>query len=81
MTFDCLQAECLVNIVLDIDVVEPEADTSQQRTFPALVAGDDPVIDLLDLFRDKPGADGLNDVLVVSLAVETAVDGVIVNTR
>jgi hypothetical protein len=45
-----------------------------------LTTGDDVVIDLLDLFRGKPGTDGLNDVLVVSLAVETAVDGVFVDT-
>ena len=45
-----------------------------------MVAGDDPVIDLLDLFRDKSSADSLDDVLVISLAVETTVNGVIVNT-
>ena len=46
-----------------------------------MVATDDPVIDLLDLFRGKPGTDGFDDVLVVSLAVKTAVDGIVVNTR
>ena len=80
VAFDSLQGKAHLHIVLDIDVIEPEADTTQQRAFPALVAGDDPVIDLLDLFRGEPGADGLDDVLVITLAVETAVDGVIVNT-
>ena len=51
VTLDVFETVSLVNIVLDIDIVEPEADTLQQRTFPALVTGDDPVIDLLDLFR------------------------------
>jgi hypothetical protein len=46
-----------------------------------LIVGDNPVIDLLDLLRSKPGTDGLDDVLVVSLAVKTTVDGVIVDTR
>ena len=45
-----------------------------------MVAGDDPVVDLLDLFRRESRAEGLDDVLVISLAVETTVDGVIVNT-
>ena len=46
-----------------------------------MLTGDDPIIDLLDLLRGEPGADGLDDVLVVSLAVETTINGVIVNTR
>ena len=45
-----------------------------------MVTGDDPVIDLLDLFRGEPGADGFDDVLVVTLAVEAAVDRVIIDT-
>jgi hypothetical protein len=36
---------------------------------------------LLDLFRGKPRADGFYNVLVISFAVKTAVDGVIVDTR
>ena len=81
VTFDCLQAECLVNIILDIDIVKPEAYTSQQRTFPPLVTGNDPVVDLLDLFRGEPSADSFYNVLVVAFAVETTVDGVIIDTR
>jgi hypothetical protein len=46
-----------------------------------LVSTDDPVVNLLDLLRGKPGADGFDDVLVVSLAVETAVDGIFIDTR
>ena len=46
-----------------------------------MVATDDPVIDLLDFLGCEPSADGFDDILVVSLAVETAVDGLIVNTR
>jgi hypothetical protein len=46
-----------------------------------LVTGNNPIIDLLDLFRGEPGADGFYNVLVVSLAVETTVDGLLINTR
>ena len=46
-----------------------------------MVTGDDPVVDLLDLFRGEPGTDGFYNVLVIRLAVKTAVDSVIVNTR
>lgn len=81
VAFDGLQGKTHLHIIFDIDIVEPEADTTQQGTFPALVTGDDPVIDLLDLFRDKTSADGFYNVLVISLAIETAVDSVIVNTR
>jgi hypothetical protein len=81
VTLNGLEGQTHLHIVLDIDIVEPEADTTQQRAFPALVTGDDPVVDLLNLFRGEPSADSLDDVLVISLAVETTVDGVIVNTR
>ena len=46
-----------------------------------MVAADDPIIDLLDFLGGEPGADGFDDILVIALAVETAVDGLIVNTR
>ena len=68
-----------MHIVLNVDIVEPEAYSLQQRAFPTLVTGDDPVVDLLDLFRRESNAEGLNDVLVIPLAVETTVDGVIIN--
>ena len=42
---------------------------------------DDPVVDLLDLFRGEPGTDCFYNVLVVTLAVETTVDSVIIDTR
>ena len=45
-----------------------------------MVTTDDPVVNLLDLFRRESSAEGFDDVLVISLAIETAVDGVIVNT-
>jgi hypothetical protein len=45
-----------------------------------LVTGDDPIIDLLDLFRGESSADCFDDVLVVSLTIETTVDRVIINT-
>jgi hypothetical protein len=35
---------------------------------------------LLDLFRGESSTDSLNDVLVVSLTIETTVDRVIINT-
>ena len=70
-----------VNIILDVDIVEPKPYAPKQRTFPALVIGDDPVVDLLNLFRGEPRADGFYNVLVVPLAVETTVDGILVNTR
>ena len=44
-----------------------------------MVTGDYPVVDLLYLFWDKPSANGLDNVLVVTLAVETTVDSVIVD--
>ena len=81
VTLNGLQREAHLHIILDIDIVEPEADTTQQRAFPALITGDDPVVDLLDLFWGETGADCFYNVLIVSLAVETTVDGVIVNTR
>jgi hypothetical protein len=81
VTLDGLQGEAHLHIVLDIDVVELEPDSLQQRAFPTLTTGDDVIIDLLDLFRGKAGADGLDDVLVVSFAVETAVDGILIDTR
>jgi hypothetical protein len=46
-----------------------------------LVTGDDPIVDLLDLFRGETGTYTFNNVLVIRLAVETAVDIVIGNTR
>jgi hypothetical protein len=46
-----------------------------------LVTGYDPIIDLLDLFRGESSTDGFYNVLVITLAVETAVDIVIGNTR
>jgi hypothetical protein len=81
VTLDGLERKTHLHIVLDIDIVEPEADTIQQRAFPPLVTGDDPIVDLLYLFRGEPGADSLDDILVISLAVETTVDRVIINTR
>ncbi len=44
-----------------------------------MVTGDDPVVDLLDLFRGKSSTDSFYNVLVISLTVETTVDGVIIN--
>ena len=81
MTLDGLERKTQLHIILNIDIVEPEADTTQQRAFPPLITSDDPVIDLLDLFRGEPGADCFYNVLVVPLAIETTVDGVIINTR
>jgi hypothetical protein len=81
MTFDSLKGKTNLHIILDIDVVEPEAYTTQQWAFPALVTGYDPVVDLLDLFRGESSADSFYNVLVISLTVETTVDGVIVDTR
>ena len=46
-----------------------------------MLTADDPVIDLLNFFRGEPSADGLDDILVVALAVETAVYGVVIDTR
>ena len=46
-----------------------------------MVTGDDPVIDFLDLFRGEPSTDGFYNVLVVTLTVETTVDGIIVDAR
>ena len=46
-----------------------------------MLAADNPVIDLLDFLGREPSADGFDDILVVTLAVETAVNGVIVDTR
>ena len=46
-----------------------------------MVTGDDPVVDLLDLFRGEPSTDSFYNVLVVTLAVKTTVDGIFVNTR
>ena len=45
-----------------------------------MVTGDDPIVDLLDLFRGEPSADSFYNVLVISLAVETTVDGLFINT-
>ena len=81
MTFDGLKGQTHLHIVHDVNVVEPEAYALQQRAFPALVAGDDPVVDQFDLLGGEPGADCFYNVLVISLAVESAVDGVIINTR
>lgn len=46
-----------------------------------MTASDDPIVDLLNLFWGEPGTDSLYNVLVISLAVKTTVDSVIVNTR
>jgi hypothetical protein len=46
-----------------------------------LVTGNDPIVDLLNLFRGEASTDSFYNVLVISLAVETTVDGLIVNTR
>ena len=46
-----------------------------------MVTTNNPVIYLLYLFRGEPSADGFYNVLVVALAVETAVDIVIIDTR
>jgi hypothetical protein len=81
MTLDSFKGKPLLHIILDIDIVEPEAYTTQQRAFPPLITGDDPVIDLLDLLRGETSADSLDNVLVVTLAIETTVDGIFVDTR
>ena len=81
MTFDGFKGEAHLHIILDVDIIELEPDPLQQRAFPALTTGDDVIIDLFDLFRVKAGTDGLDDVLVVSFAVETAVDGIFIDTR
>ena len=70
-----------MHIVLDINVVEPEAYTLQLRAFPPLATGDDPVIDQFDFFGGKPGADSFGNVLVVPLSVETSVYSIIADTR
>ena len=44
-----------------------------------MTTGDDVIIDLLDLLRGETGTDGFDDVLVVTLTVETTVDGVIID--
>ena len=46
-----------------------------------MVAGDDPVIDLLDLFRGEPSTDCFNNVLVVGLTVKTAVYRFVINAH
>ena len=46
-----------------------------------MVTGDDPIVDLLDFLRGEPSTDSFYNVLVISLAVETAVDGVLIYTR
>ena len=81
MALDGLEGKTHLHIVFDIDVVEPEAYATQQRAFPPLITGDDPIVDLLDFLRGEPGTDSFYYVLVVALAVETTVDSVIVNTR
>ena len=46
-----------------------------------MITGDDPIVDLFDLFRGEPSTDSFYNVLVIPLAVKTTVDRVIVNTR
>ena len=46
-----------------------------------MVTGDDPIVDLLNLFRGEPSTDSFYNVLVVSLAVETTVDCLFIDTR
>ena len=46
-----------------------------------MVTGDDPIVDLLNLFRGEPSRDSFYNVLVISLTVETAVDGLFIDTR
>ena len=62
VTFDIFEAKGFVDIVLDIDIVEPEPHASQQRAFPSLVTADDPIVDLLDLFRGESSVDGFDDI-------------------
>jgi hypothetical protein len=81
VALDSFEREAHLHIVLDVDIVKPEANTIQQRAFPPLVTGNDPIVDLLNLFRGEPGTDTFNNVLVISLAVKTAVDRVFVDTR
>jgi hypothetical protein len=81
VTLDGLEGKTHLHVILNVDIVEPEAYTLQQRAFPALIAGDDPVIDLLDLFRGESSTDCFYNVLVVAFTVETTVDGIIINTR
>jgi hypothetical protein len=81
VTFDGLERETHLHIVLDVDIVELKPYPLQLRTFPTLTTGDDVVIDLLYLLWCEPGTDRLDNVLIVSLAVEATVDGVIIDTR